>query len=123
MPSVLVRVGAGQIDHLLAKEPDFARALLASLAHQLRQALDQIDRDRRLTAEARIARLLLDLAESEGTELAVTQQSLADRAGVSRVTAGQLLAKFEQAGAVQRRYRRVVICNLAALEARASSKL
>lgn len=123
VPSVLVRVGAGQIDHLLAKEPDFARALLASLAHQLRQALDQIDRDRRLTAEARIARLLLDLAESEGTELAVTQQSLADRAGVSRVTAGQLLAKFEQAGALQRRYRRVVICNLAALEARASSIL
>jgi len=120
-PSVLVRVSARQIDHLLATEPDFAGALLVSLAHQLRQALDQIDRDRRLTADARIARLLLDLAQREGMEIAVTQQSLAGRAGLSRVTAGQVLAKFEQAGAVQRRYRRVVICNLAALKACAAS--
>lgn len=116
-PSVLIRVGARQIDHLVATEPDFAVALLVSLAHQLRQALDQIDRDRRLTADARIARLLLDLADRGGMEIAITQQSLADRAGLSRVTVGQVLAKFGEAGAVQRRYRRVVICNLAALKA------
>lgn len=114
-PSVLVRVGAREIDRLLATEPDFARALLASLAHQLRIAIDQIDRDRRLSADARIARLLLDLAEREGVELAVTQQSLADRAGVSRVTAGQVLARFEQAGAIRRHYRRIEIVNSVAL--------
>lgn len=120
-PSVLIRVDARQIDHLLATEPDFARALLVSLAHQLCQTLDLIDRDRNLAAEARIARLLLDLAEREGMEIAATQQSLAGRAGLSRVTVGQVLAKFERAGAVQRHYRRVVICNLAALKACAFS--
>lgn len=114
--SVLVRVSAAQVDRLLADEPAFARALLTSLAHQLRLALDLIDRERSLTAEARIARLLLDLTEREGSELSLTQQSLADRAGVSRVTAGQVLARLEQVGAVRRAYRRIAITNRAALE-------
>jgi CRP-like cAMP-binding protein len=117
-PAVLVRVGATQVEQLLAQEPDFARALLASLAHQLRLALDQIDRDRSLTAEARIARLLLDLAERDGSELFITQQSLADRAGVSRVTAGQVLAQLEQVGAICRGYRRISVANRVELELR-----
>ena len=120
-PAVLVRVGAVQIERLLAEEPNFARALLASLAHQLRLALDQIDRDRSLTAEARIARLLLDLAEREGSALAVTQQSLADRAGVSRVTAGQVLARLEQTGAIQRGYRQIAVIDLTVLRNYADS--
>lgn len=118
-PAVLVRLGAAQIERLLAQEPDFARALLASLAHQLRLALDQIDRDRSLTAEARIARLVLDLAERDGSALTVTQQSLADRAGVSRVTAGQALARLEQTGAIRRGYRQIAVTNYAALVAHA----
>lgn len=109
--ALLVRVGALQVDRLLAREPHFARALLASLSNQLRLALDQIDRDRTLNAEARIARLLLDLAERDGSELPVTQQSLADRAGLSRVTTGQVLTRLEQAGAIRRGYRRIVVAN------------
>lgn len=115
-PAELVRVGAAQVDRLLAEEPHFGRALLSSLAHQLRLALDLIDRERSLTAEARIARLLLDMADREGSELALTQQSLADRAGVSRVTAGQVLARLEQVGAVRRGYRRIAVANRAVLE-------
>lgn len=115
-PTVLVRVGAIQIERLLAEEPAFARVLLASLAHQLRLALDLIDRDRSLTAKARIARLLLDLAERDGNAFTVTQQSLADRAGVSRVTAGQVLARLEQVGAIRRGYRRISVANREELE-------
>lgn len=120
-PAVLVRVSAAQVDRMLAQEPDFARALLTSLAHQLRLALEQIDRDRSLTAEARIARLLLDLVARDGSQLAVTQQSLADRAGVSRVTAGQVLARLEQVGAIRRGYRKIVVADPARLENCASS--
>jgi len=116
--AVLVRVGAAQVDRLLAEEPDFARALLASLSNQLRLALDQIDRDRSLTAEARIARLLIDLTEREGSEIPVTQQSLADRAGVSRVTTGQVLALLEHVGAIRRGYRRISVTNREELELR-----
>lgn len=115
-PAVLVRIGAKQVDRMLASEPDFARALLASLANQLHLALDRIDRDRRLTAEARIARLLLDLTEPNGGELAITQQSLADRAGLSRVTAGQVLAGLERVGAIRRGYRRIAVIDRAGLE-------
>lgn len=114
--AVLVRVGAVQVERLLAQEPDFARALLGSLSHQLRLALDQIDRDRSLTAEARIARELLDLAERESSELAVTQQSLADRSAVSRITVGQVLARLEQVGAIRKGYRKIVVVDRTALE-------
>ncbi len=107
--AVLVRVGAAQVDRLLAEQPDFARWLLASLANQLRAALDLIDRDRTLSADARLARLLLDLADREGPLLKVTQQSLADRVGLSRVTIGQVLGRLELAGAVRRHYRQIAV--------------
>lgn len=116
-PATLIRIGAAQVDQLLDSEPHFARALLASLANQLRRALDQIDRDRRLTAAARIAGLLLDLTGQDGAVLAVTQQALADRAGVSRVTAGQVLAQLEQAGTIRRGYRQIRVTDLAQLAA------
>lgn len=122
-PTMMVRISAAQVDHLLANEPDFARALLASLANQLRLALDQIDRDRTLTAEARITHLLLDLAERDGSELPVTQLSLAERAGVSRVTAGQVLALLEDAGTIRRGYRRITITNWDKLKKRATLSL
>lgn len=113
--AVLVRVGAAQVDRLLAEQPDFARWLLASLANQLRAALDLIDRDRTLSADARLARLLLDLADREGPLLKVTQQSLADRVGLSRVTIGQVLGRLELAGAVRRHYRQIAVIDRAIL--------
>ena len=113
--SVLVQIRPAQIDRLLAEQPDFARWLLASLANQLRAALDLIDRDRTLSADARLARLLLDLADREGPALKVTQQSLADRVGLSRVTIGQVLGRLELAGAVRRHYRQIAVIDRAIL--------
>lgn len=114
--AVLVHIRPARIDLLLAEQPDFARWLLASLANQLRTALDLIDRDRTLSADVRLARLLLDLADREGAVLLATQQSLADRAGVSRVTVGQVLARLEQIGAIQRGYRKIVVADRRKLE-------
>ncbi|MFM5922924.1 MAG: Crp/Fnr family transcriptional regulator [Novosphingobium sp.] len=115
--AAVVRIDARLIDRLLAEEPDFVRWLLKSLSTQLSAALDRIDRDRNLPALARIARLLSDMALRDGLDLAVTQQSLADVVGVSRITAGKVLGELAQSGLVRLGYRRVTVTDLAALTA------
>ena len=129
--ATLVHIDAAAADRLIATSPDVARWLLASLAHQLRTALDRIESDRNLSADARIARALADLARIGGAvagedrgadadrEVGVTQQELADLVGVSRVTAGQVLARLEQAGLIRRGYRCIRITNAAAFDAAA----
>ncbi len=100
-----------QIDRLLASGPRFAKWLLGALANKLRLALDRVEGDHNLSAQARIAMLLADMAANEGQELKITQQQLADFVGVSRVTTGQILAKFAAAGLIEQRYRRIIVTN------------
>ena len=107
----LVWIEMSQIDRLLAEGPRFAKWLLGTLANKLRLALDRVEGDHNLSAQARIARLLADMATNEGQELKITQQQLADFVGVSRVTTGQILAKFADVGLIQRSYRRIIVTN------------
>ena len=107
--AVLLRIDSALVERLLASQPAFARLLLRSLANQLRSALDRIDSDRTLSAEGRIARTLVAMADREGLHLALTQQSLADLVGVSRVTVGQVLRRLVGAEAIELRYRQIRI--------------
>ena len=104
-----------QMDHLLASEPQLARWLLNSFANKLRAALNRIEEDQSLPADARIARVLADLAASDGAELDVTQQELADHVGVSRVTIGQVLSQFAAEGLITRGYGRITVNDTAGL--------
>lgn len=112
----LIRIGAPLIERMLDEEPAFARALLKSLAHQLRAVLLQIDRDRRRPAAERIALMLADLAGRDGPELRLTQQSLGEVVGISRITAGKVLSEMQEAGAITLGYRRITVRNLAMLQ-------
>jgi CRP-like cAMP-binding protein len=107
--ATLLKIDAEAIDQLLNTEPEFARWLLRSLANQLRLALDRIDSVRNLSAEARLARALIDMVKRDGPELKTTQEALANFVGVSRVTVGQILSKFARAGYIRRGYRRIVV--------------
>ena len=113
----LVWIEAGQIDRLLESEPKFARWLLNSMANKLRAALDRIEGDYSLSAQARIARVLVHLALEDGWDLDITQQQLADFVGVSRVTIGQALSEFAAKGLLKRRYGGITITNSAGLAA------
>ena len=103
----LVWLDLRQIDHLLDTEPRFVRWLLVAMADKLRAALDRIEGNQSLGAEARIARALLAVRSSEVRTLALTQQELADLVGVSRVTAGKVLNRLAAEGAIRLGYARI----------------
>lgn len=111
----MVRVDTTAINALLEAEPEFARWLLKSLAHQLRTALDRIDGDRTLSAEDRLKRLLKDIVSRDGPELQITQEALANYVGVSRVTVGAILNRLSRAGLIQLGYRKIYVTNPDAL--------
>jgi CRP-like cAMP-binding protein len=111
----MVHVNARAISTLLDAEPDFARWLLKSLAHQLRTALDRIDSDRTMLAEGRVVRLLKDMVSRDGPELHTTQEALANYVGISRVTMGAILNKLARAGLVRLSYRKIYVTNPDAL--------
>lgn len=105
----LVRIGAPLIERLLATEPEFAHWLLKSLSNQLRVALDRIEEDRQLPAEQRMVRLLTEMARRDDKAIAVSQQTLGEWIGVSRITAGQVLRSLARRGLIRLDYRRVTI--------------
>ncbi|QPC99551.1 Crp/Fnr family transcriptional regulator [Qipengyuania soli] len=113
----LVWIEMAQVDRLMANKPHVARWLLGTLANKLRAALDRVEGDQSLSAQARIARVLVDLAAREGAELTLTQQQLADHVGVSRVTTGQVLARIAQEGAIERGYGGVRVLSVERLAA------
>lgn len=111
----MVRVDTAAINSLLSMEPAFARWLLKSLAHQLRTALDRIDRHRTLSAEDRVKRLLKDMVARDGPELHTTQEALANYIGVSRVCMGTILNRLSRAGVIRLGYRKIYLLNPDAL--------
>lgn len=88
----------------LATDPDLSFFLLQSMANQLRVALDRLDEQRNLSATPRLARALANMASGGAPKIHCTQQELSDLIGVSRVTTGQILARFEGAGLIERGY-------------------
>ncbi|HMS21460.1 Crp/Fnr family transcriptional regulator [uncultured Sphingorhabdus sp.] len=111
----LVWISHKLIARLLVEEEGFARNLLASLANQLRTALDRIDIARHGRAETRLAAALLAMAQDAGNYIRCTQQELADYIGVSRVRTGTLLAQFASDGWVKRGYGQIEISDHEAL--------
>ena len=107
--ATLVRINGPLVERLLADEPDFARWLLKSLSHQLRAALDRIEGDRRLSAEQRLIRALVEMAERDGPRLVISQQKLGELLGVSRVTAGQILRRLARDGLIGIEYGRILV--------------
>jgi CRP-like cAMP-binding protein len=104
-------ISAGLLNRLLASNPDLSLFLLQSLAKQLGTALNRLDEQRNLSATARLARALANLAGGEGEKIRCTQQELSDFVGVSRVTTGQILTRFEDAGLIERGYGWIELTN------------
>ena len=115
--SVLAWIGDGVIRQMLADDPGFAASLLASLANQLRTALNRIDIARHGRAETRLAAALIDMAGDVGGRIVCTQQELSGLIGVSRVRTGALLAQFARDALIVRGYGWIDVVNPGAIRA------
>lgn len=95
------------------QEPELAMSLLEYLSHTVRMLSTQLDNMAFLSADRRIARILLSL--SSGREIQSTHEEIGDLAGASRVTVSRILSDFARNGWIDTRYRKIVLLDREAL--------
>ncbi|WP_337659008.1 Crp/Fnr family transcriptional regulator [Sphingorhabdus sp. Alg231-15] len=107
----LVQVGEKELEAAIASDPSVVRILLKAMAHMVQRGFDLVEAGRNLSTVDRVAQALLQHC-NEGeynVTITVTQQSLADLVGVSRVSLGKALDKIEDSGLISRRYGRIIV--------------
>ena len=107
-------------DELLDTSIAFNRFLLLQLNERLGQFIGQIEYDRLLDVDARVARCLAAmynpyLYPGTGADLAISQEEIGYLSGVSRQRVNQALKTLARAGLLRIEYGRVVVLDLAGL--------
>ena len=115
-PSEVAEISSGRFREFLGAHPDVSRILVQIMASRLGMLANRLVYLTADDAEARIAKLLVDLAAryhdpADGAErpLGLTHQEIADITGVRRQTATRILGRFTERGALSVRYRRISI--------------
>lgn len=106
--------------------PTVAWALMQELSHRLRRADDKIGGLVLLDVPGRIARLLMDTADTLGADTLdrpLTHQTIANMIGASRETVSRAMKEFQDAGWIGVERRRIRIANRPALEKRAAVRV
>ena len=98
----------------IRQEPQLAMGLLSRLSLTIRMLSAQVDAATFQQADERLARLLLDLAGTDG-RVRATHEDLAALAGVSRVTVSRILSRFAANGWVGTGYRSLILRDARAL--------
>jgi CRP-like cAMP-binding protein len=108
---------------LCSRYPVFALAVIADLGARLRSAAEQIRSLAVERVEQRIARTLLKLAETAGSdmsdgrviEMPLTRQDVADMTGTTVETAIRVMSKFRRLSLIRTRRGKVVLVDREAL--------
>lgn len=113
----LLRIGEGELSKLLAEDARTARLLLKAMAQIVQTVLDTLETSRIETTSMRAARALLAQCSSKSgaQSLSLTQQSLADIIGVSRVSIGKALKTLTHLGLIECGYGSIIVKDIAAL--------
>jgi CRP/FNR family transcriptional regulator len=109
---------------LVNRYPVFALAVIADLGTRLRSSAEQIRSLAVERVEQRIARVLLKLAETAGSdspegrviEMPLTRQDVADMTGTTVETAIRVMSKFRRQELIKTRRGRVVLVDIPALQ-------
>jgi len=109
---------------LVGRYPVFALAVIADLGVRLRGSAEQIRSLAVERVEQRIARVLLKLAETAGSdapegrviEMPLTRQDVADMTGTTVETAIRVMSKFRRNGVIRTRRGKVVLVDCKVLE-------
>ena len=99
-------------------EPQLARRILEMTAKRLQQSGEREGALAFMDAQARLARLLLELdkLETETGYITISQEELAHRTGLIRQTVAKALGKWRHQGYVLTRRERIVLLNHHALK-------
>jgi CRP/FNR family transcriptional regulator, cyclic AMP receptor protein len=116
-PVVTATLSRESFLELLRRSPAAVEGVLAGLAQTIRRLSGEVGDLMFLDLQGRLAKKLLELAEShgqqgdEGIEIqaTLTQEDLAGMIGATRPRVNQLLGSFEDRGAISRRGRRIII--------------
>ncbi|MEM8607878.1 MAG: Crp/Fnr family transcriptional regulator [Myxococcota bacterium] len=116
-PTVVGHIEKARVDHLIAKHPELAQALLRAVSTKLHGALEFVEDLRRLPVLVHVAKLLATMARTEqpSASLEVTHSSLAQTLGITRVPVQQALETLENEGLLSRGYGRIEVPDVAAL--------
>ena len=103
---------------LVDSEPQLARRILQITAERLQRSGKREEALAFLDAQARLARLLLELAKAEKAKgyVTISQEELAHRTGLIRQTVAKALGKWRRAGWLITGRGRLLILNHKALE-------
>ena len=105
---------------LLDNSMPFNRFLLTQLNERLGQFIGMVEHDRLLGPDARLARCLASMFNPHlypgiGPALPISQEEIAQLAGLSRQRANQALQRLEQAGLLRIDYGGITVIDLAGL--------
>ena len=122
--SRIYQIGREAFQSFIRENPEFGLRLIQIIGGRLKQAQSRIEDLVFRQVPSRVARLLVNLAESHGkvtpngirVEFPLTHQEIADLVGSSRVTVTQILNKFRSSHWIEIESKRVTIHNMDALE-------
>jgi CRP-like cAMP-binding protein len=129
-PTVVVKVPADAVNALAERHPSLIKELALMIGRRLRQAHDSVKSLAVDPVEARLAAVLLRLAEREGTRgkqgltlpFHLTRQSLADMTGTTVETAIRIVSRWLKEGLLADDGARLRVLDVEALRARAEGE-
>jgi CRP/FNR family transcriptional regulator len=116
------------LTEVIKRRPEFAMKLFSSFSERLRQSDDVIESLLYREVSARLATLLLNLAERFGEEdgsgtllgVRLTHQELANMIASTREAVSKVMSEFQREGSIEVQNRRIVLLNKEAIAERAS---
>ena len=127
-PTLVSRVPAAAFGELMMGSPRFAARMFLSSQRERIALMDRLASMGRSPAIARVAAMLLDLADrlaagghgaQDGFDLRMTQEEIGDYLGLTAVHVNRVFRQLQAAGLIVRRRQRVRIVNLDGLRLRA----
>src|SRR5215216_333035 len=126
--SKVASIQKASIERVIKSDPGFALKLFSSFSERLRQSDEVIESLLHREVSARLATLLLNLAErfgegdESGTNLGVrlTHQELANMIASTREAVSKVMGEFQREGAIEVHNRKIVLVNKEAIAKRAS---
>jgi CRP/FNR family transcriptional regulator, global nitrogen regulator len=116
------------LTEVIKRRPEFAMKLFSSFSERLRQSDEVIESLLHREVSARLASLLLNLAERFGEEdgsgtllsVRLTHQELANMIASTREAVSKVMSEFQREGSIEVQNRRIVLLNKEAIAERSS---